>query len=76
MNFDLVDHAIVGEDHQISMRRCDEEMLDEIAVLGGSAEAAFSAAALARVSRDRRALDVTAVGYGDCHVFVGNQVFD
>ena len=76
MNFQLIDHAIVGEDHQVRMRRSDKEMLDEVAVLRGSAEAAFAAASLTRVSRDRRALDVTTVRDGDRNVFVGDQIFD
>ncbi len=72
----LVNHAIVGEDHQVSVRRSDEQMLDEVLVLGHRAESAFAAAALALISGDRRALDVTALGDGDRHVFVGDQVFD
>ena len=76
MDLDLVDHAVVGKDHQVRMRRSDEEMLDKVAVLGRRAKASLAAASLTRVGRDRSAFDVTAVGDGDRHVFVGDQVFD
>src|SRR5881394_524346 len=51
-------------------------MLDEILVLGHRAETAFAAAALARIGRYRRALDVAALGDGDGHVFIGDQVLN
>ena len=76
MNLEFVDHAIVREDHDVGMRRSDEEMLDVVAALGGSAKSSFAAASLALISRNRRSLDVTAVGDRDRHVFVGNQIFD
>jgi hypothetical protein len=54
------------------MRRRDEEVLDEVAVLRSRAKTAFAATALSRVSRDRRTFDVTAVGDSDRDVFVGD----
>ena len=72
----LIDLAVVGEDHQISVRRGDEKMLDEILVLRRRAQTAFAAASLTRICRDRRALDVAGFGYRDRDVFVGDQVFD
>src|SRR5215218_6675808 len=51
-------------------------MLDKVAVLRGRAKTAFTAPSLAGVSRDRRSLDVTAVGDGDRDVLIRDQVFD
>src|SRR6185369_11314523 len=76
VNFDLVDHAVVREDHQVRMRRRDEEMLDEVAVLRGRAEATFATTSLTCISRDRRALDVTAVRDSNRHVFISDEIFN
>src|SRR5215217_1633814 len=51
-------------------------MLDEVAVLGSRAKTALAAATLARVSRYRSTLDVTAVSNSDRDVFVRDQIFD
>ena len=58
------------------MRRGDEQVLDEVFFLGRRADAALAAAPLRAVERQRRALDVAAVGHGDDHVLVGDQVLD
>src|SRR5688500_9814268 len=51
-------------------------MLDEIAVLRRRAKTSFAAASLPRISRDRRALDVTTVRDRDRDVFVGDKILD
>ena len=76
MNFQLIDHAVVSEDHQVRMRRGDEQVLDKIAILRSRTETTFSPATLARISRDRRTLDVTTVRDSDRHVFIGDEIFD
>ena len=72
----LVDQAIVGEDHEICVRRGDKQMLDKIFVLGHRAKATLAATALARVSRYRSPFDIPALSDGDRDVFVGDQIFD
>src|SRR5688500_15645551 len=76
MDLQLVDHAIVREDHQVRVRRRNEQILDKVTVLRGSAKAALAAASLSRVCRYRSTFDVTAVRDRDRHVFIGDQIFD
>src|SRR5258708_19910121 len=76
MDLDFVDRAIVGKDQQIGMRRSDEQMLDEVATLGGSAEPALATSSLPLIGRDGCSLDVAAVGHGDGDILVGNQILD
>ena len=52
------------------------QVLDEVLLAGGRADLAAPAAPLRAVERERRALDVAAVGDGDEHVFFDDQVFD
>ena len=68
--------AAVGEDHDVGVRRRDEEVADVVLFARAHADPALAAAALRAVGRDRRALDVAGVGHRDRHVFVGDQVFD
>ena len=58
------------------MRAGDEEVLDDVLFLRLHADAAFAAAALRAIKRQRRALDVAAARHGDDHVLVGDHVFD
>ena len=74
MDLDFEDLSVVREDHQRIMRRCDEEMLDEILVVRLSADHAFAAALLRTVFGDRRALDEAEVGDGDDAALVGDDV--
>ena len=68
--------AAVREDHDVGMRRGDEEMADEILFARAHADAALAAAALIAVVGDRRALDVAGVADGDRHVLFGDQILD
>ena len=68
--------AAVGEDEHVGVRRGDEEMLDDVLFLRLHADAAFAAAALRAIHRQRRALDVAAARDGDDHVLVGDEVLD
>ena len=52
------------------------QVFDEVVLAGGCADFAAPAAALGAVERERRALDIAAVGDGDEHVFFDDQVFD
>ena len=76
MYLHLKDLAVVGEDHQMSVRRCDKQMLDKIFVLRLRTQTPFAAASLPRVGGDGRAFDVAGVGDGDGNVFVGDEIFD
>ena len=68
--------AAVREDHDVGVRRRDEEVADEVLFARAHADAALAAAALRAVGGDRRPLDVAGVGDRDRHVFVGDQVLD
>ena len=57
------------------MRRGDEEARDEIFLARLHAGAAFAAAALRAIGRERHALDVALVRDGDDHVLALDQVF-
>ena len=76
MSLHLINQSVVGEDHQVRVRRSDEKMLDVIVVFGHRAKAPLAAASLTRISRHRSSLDVTTLGHRDRDFFVGNQVFD
>ena len=78
---DLVDLEPVGpaavrEDHDVGVRRGDEEVADVVLLARAHADPPLAAAPLRAVGRDRRPLDVAGVGDRDRHVFVGNQVLD
>ena len=58
------------------MRRGDEQLRDEVFVLGRRAGDAAAAALLRAVRGHRVALDVAAVRDGDDHVLFGDQLLD
>ena len=64
----------VGEAEQVGVRRCDEEVLDEV-FFAGPALDALAAAMLRAEGAQRHALDVATVADADDDVFFGNQVF-
>ena len=68
--------AFVGEEENVIVRGGHEEVLDPILFLGGLSLHAAAAAALFFEAGNREALDVAAVGDGDHHVFLRDQVFD
>ena len=68
--------AAVREDHDVGVRRGDEEVADEVLLARPHADAALAAAALVAVVGDRGALDVAGVADRDRHVFFGDQVLD
>src|SRR5262249_45647439 len=68
--------AAIRENHDVGVRRRDEQMADEILVACPHADAALAAAALIAIRRDRRPLDVAGVADRDRHVFLGDQIFD
>ena len=76
MNLQPVGAAAVRENHDVGVRRRDEEVADEILLARAHPNATLAAAALHAIGGDRRALDVAGVGDGNRHVFVGDQVLD
>ena len=68
--------AAIGEHEHVRVRRGDEEVLDDVLFLRLHADAAFAAAVLRAIERQRRALDVAAARHGDDHVLVGDEVLD
>ena len=68
--------AAVREDHDVGVRRRDEQVADEVLVARPHADAALAAAPLIAVGRDRRPLDVAGVADRDRHVLFGDQVLD
>ena len=76
MDLDLIDLAVVGEDHQIRVRRRDKQMFDKVFIFCRCAKPAFAAATLPRISRYRRSLDITGFCDGNRNVLVLDQIFD
>src|SRR4051794_906541 len=76
VHLDPVQASAVSEDEDVRMRAGDEEVLDDVLFLRLHADAAFAAAALRAIQRQRRALDVAAARHGDDHVLVGDHVLD
>src|SRR5262249_14107278 len=68
--------TVVGEDHQVSMSRSNEQVLDKIVVLRRRAEPTFAASSLTRIRRDRRSLYVAGFCDGDRDVLVFDQVLN
>ena len=68
--------AAIREDHDVGVRRGDEEVTDEVLFARPHADAALAAAPLVPVVGDRGALDVAGVADRDRHVFFGDQVLD
>ena len=71
-----VDAPHRGEHEDVVVRRGDEELRDEVFVLGRRAGDAAPAALLRAIGGHRVALDVAAVADGDDHVLVGDQLLD
>src|SRR5579884_2559472 len=65
VDLEPVDLAAIGETQQVSMRRSDEEVLDEVIVACGAARDTLAATMLAAVGVERQALDVAVMAYGD-----------
>ncbi len=76
MDLQPVRAAPVGENHDVGVRRRDEEVADEVLLARAHPDAPFAAAALAAIRRDRGALDVAGVAHRDRHVFLGDQILD
>ena len=76
MDLDFVDHSVISEDHQICVSGSDEQVFDKVIVLRCRTQTTFSSAPLTLIGGNRRTLDVTAVGYGNRYILVGNQVFN
>ncbi len=70
----LVDLAARGEEQDRGVRRGDEQPRDEIFLARLHAGAAFAAALLRPISRQRHPLDVTGMRDGDHHVLALDQV--
>jgi len=68
--------AAVGEDHDVGVRRGDEEVADEIFVARAHADAPLAAAALIPVGGDRRPFDIAGVADGNGHILFGDQRLD
>ena len=75
VHLEPVDAALRAEQQNVTVRRGDEQILDEIFLARFRADAALAAARLVAVHIHRRALDVARVADGDGHVHVGDQVF-
>ncbi len=71
-----VDAPLRAEQQDVTVRRGDEQILDEVFLARLRADAALAAARLVAVHVHRRALDVARVADGDGHVHVGDQVFE
>src|SRR5262245_15100551 len=67
---------LVGENQDVAVRRCHEEVVDDVFFAGAHADPAAAAASLAPVLGNRGALDVAGSGDGDRDVLVGDQVLD
>src|SRR4029078_11925264 len=76
MDLEPLGAAGVGEDHDVGVRRGDEELADVVLFARAHADAPLAAAALGAVGRDRHALDVAGVGDRDRHVLGGYRVID
>ena len=76
VDLEPVGPAAVREDHDVGVRRRDEEVADVVLLARPHADAPLAAAALGAIGGDRRPLDVAGVGHRDRHVLVGDQVLD
>ena len=75
VNLNPVALAEIGETHQIVMRVRDKQGLDEVFVFGGRRLFTASAATLRLIVGGRLGFDITAVGQGNDHFALRNQVF-
>jgi len=56
------------------VRRCDKQVLDEVALLGIGADYSAPASSLFAIRINRHPLDVAAVAHRDYHLFFGDKV--
>src|SRR5262245_22480069 len=76
MDFQFIDLSLMGEDHQVAVGRCDEDVRDDVLRPRAHALAPGPAAPLRFIHRQRRAFDVARMGQRDNHVLVRDQVFE
>src|SRR3989440_4831287 len=76
MNLEPVALPLLREEHDVIVRRGDDEVLEPVVFFGVGGDDALAAASLPTVRGDREPLDVAGVGHGDDHVLFGDQVLD
>jgi hypothetical protein len=76
VDFQLVNPARRREEQHRRVGVGDEQLRQEIVLVGRHADPALAAAALLAIGRERRALDVAEPGHGDDHVLLLDQVLD
>src|SRR2546430_6075436 len=76
MHFQPVALPLLGEEHDVVVRRGDEQVLDPVVFLGVGRDDPLAAASLAAVRGHGEPLDVAGVGHGDDHVLFGDQGLD
>jgi hypothetical protein len=76
IHLEPVDAAGVGEAEEISVRRVDDELGDEVLFAGLHAETTGASATLLTVDGDGRALEIAGIGDGDGDLLVGDKVFE
>src|SRR5439155_347740 len=76
MNLEPVALPLLREEHDVIVRRGDEQVLEPVVFFGVGGDDALAAASLPAVRGDREPLDVAGVGHGDDHVLFGDQVLD
>ena len=76
MDLEAVHLAPVREEHDVVMRRGNEEILDEVVVLEAHAADALAAALLRAVGGNRQPLHVGGMGEGDDHVLFCDEVLN
>src|SRR5262249_2526662 len=75
VDLEPVDLAMVGEAQKVSVRRGDEEVLDEVVFARVASADAPAAAMLAAISIEWQPLDVAVVADRDGVHLLGDQVF-
>ena len=68
--------AAVRENHDVGVRRRDEQVADEVLVARAHPDAPLAAAPLVSIARNGRPLDVARIADGNRHVLFGDQVLD
>ncbi len=76
VHLQAIDLAAAREEEYVVVRRADEQVLDEIALLQAHARDALAATLLLAVRGHRQPLDVSGLGDRDDHVLLGDQVLD
>src|SRR5581483_1828576 len=75
IHFQPVHTPRVGEDKNVGVGGCDEQVLDKILFAGSHAHAAAAATSLLAVGGNGRALHIAGVAHRDRHLLVGDEVF-